>query len=172
MTRCFRFIWVLVVAANVTAQQKTSALFKDDLLDHLLGTWDANGVVHGEPSKQTLEAEWVLHHQFLRVYEKSSENIANTEMPYEGVFFIGYDSTDNRYVAHLMNVFGGRDSEILGYGERKGNQITFVFKSPESSVEEQFIWEAENRAWHLVSWAIAPDGKRSPIVNLKATASK
>jgi hypothetical protein len=56
----------------------------------------------------------------------------------------------------------GRDSETLGYGERKGNEIKFVFKAPDGSVEEQFIWEADSKVWHLVSWANTPDGKRIP----------
>jgi len=172
MRRYFSFMWVLVVAATVMAQEKASQSFEDDLLDHLLGTWDVAGMVHGNPSKQTLQAEGVLHHQFLRVYEKSRENVAQTNVPYEGVLFIGYDSTDKHYVTHLMNVFGGRDSETLGYGERKGNEIKFVFKAPDGSVEEQFIWEADSKAWHLVSWANTPDGKRIPILDLKATAAK
>jgi hypothetical protein len=104
---------ILLIASLAAAQGGDSLSFHDDLLDHLTGKWAVAGTVHGKPSKQTLEAEWVLNHQFLRVYEKSVENVAAMKVPYEGVFFIGYDDSSNRYVAHLMNVFGGtrlRDS--------------------------------------------------------------
>jgi hypothetical protein len=100
------------------------------------------------------------------------EELAGMDMPYEGVFFIGYDNTDKRYIAHLMNVFGGRDSETLGYGEREGNKIRFLFKGPKGSAVEEFILEAQSKEWNLVSWANAPDGKRIPILDLKATAAK
>jgi hypothetical protein len=172
MKREFSLVWVLIVAAVAMAQDKTSQSFQDDLLDHLLGKWDITGIVHGNRSRQTLQAEWVLHHQFLRVDEKSMEDVARMDMPYEGVFFIGYDNTEKRYVAHLMNVFCGRDSEALGYGEQEGNKIRFIFNGPEGSVVEEFILEAQSREWHLVSWANAPDGKRIPILDLKATAAK
>jgi hypothetical protein len=172
MKPSFSFVWVLLVAVLAMAQDKTSQSFQDDLLDHLQGNCDVTGMVHGNRSRQTLQAEWVLHHQFLRVDQKSMEDVAGMDMPYEGVFFIGYDNTDKRYIAHLMNVFGGRDSETLGYGEREGNKIRFLFKGPKGSVVEEFILEAQSKEWNLVSWANAPDGKRMPIFDLKVTAAK
>lgn len=34
-----------------------------------------------------------------------------------------------RYVAHWLDVFGGRFSETLGFGKREGNSIRFLFEN-------------------------------------------
>jgi hypothetical protein len=36
-----------------------------------------------------------------------------------------------RYVAHWIDVFGGRFSETLGYGKRAGDEIDFIFEYPD-----------------------------------------
>ena len=163
---------VLLLLVSVANAQEKTLSFQDDLLDKLAGTWKVTGVVHGNPSKQTLQADWVLHHQFLRVYEKSSENVAERDFPFEGVFFIGYDDTEKRYVAHLMTVFGGRDSETLGYGRRTGDQIILDFKQADGSVMQEFIYASKSKTWHIVSSATTPEGTKIPIVDLTATPSK
>src|SRR5215831_5632052 len=93
---------LMLVTATIAAPQSQrvdgpKATFHDDVLDRLVGKWDVTGIVHGSPSTQTIDAEWVLNHQFLRVYEKSLENVAGTNVPYEGLYFVGYDHTDKRY---------------------------------------------------------------------------
>ena len=168
MRRCLLVI-ALLVSPVLVAQKTDSLPFQDDLLDHLVGRWQVAGVVHGKTSKQALEAEWVLHHQFLRVYEKSVENVSGTDVPYEGFCFIGYDNDAKRYVAHLMNVFGGRDSEALGYGQRRGDELKFVFTHAKASIVQRFIWQPESKAWHIVS---SLDGKAEHFIDLTATAAK
>ena len=61
----------------------------------------------------------VLQRQFLRVHMKDLA----TPPDYEAMIFIGYDNASERYVAHWIDVFGGRISETLGYGTRAGNRI-------------------------------------------------
>lgn len=143
-----------------------NAIFQDDLLDRLVGKWKVTGTVHGSPSTQTLDAEWVLNHQFLRIHQKSAESVAGTNVPYEGVFFIGYDDESNRYIAHLMNVFGGRDSETLGYGQRNVNEIKLVFTSLDATVASSFTWKPKSGVWDLVSTLESP--KVEPILELRA----
>jgi hypothetical protein len=176
MKSCLLLMLVLLIATLAVPQDRPAErpdfTFHDDLLDHLVGRWDITGIVHGNPSKQTLEAEWVLNHQFLRIYEKSVENVAGTNVPYEGVFFIGYDATSKRYVAHLMNVFGGRDSEGFGLGERSGEEIKFVFKNLDAAVANRFIWEAESKTWHIVGWLENGTGEPRTIMDLRATRAK
>ena len=164
---------VLLVAMSVAiAQESTPVSFRDDLLDRLAGTWNVTGAVHGNPSTQKLQADWVLHHQFLRLYQKSSENVAQRDFPFEGAFFIGYDNTEKRYVAHLMTVFGGRDSETLGYGRRTGDQIIFEFKQADGSVTQKFMYTPKSKTWHIVSSATTSEGTQLPILDLTATPSK
>ena len=156
---------LLLLAPGAVSAQDKSALFRDDLLDHLVGEWDATGLVHGAPSNQTFKAEWVLNHQFLRVTEKSTENVAGQNFPFEGVFYFGYDNTGKHYVVHLMTVWGG-DSDSLGAGERKGNELKIAFSYGSDSVVNRFIWQPDTKRWHIV----VQDGKseRPPYVDLEA----
>ena len=157
---------LLFLAPGAVAAQDQSARFRDDLLDHLVGEWDATGLVHGAPSKQTFKAEWVLNHQFLRVTEKSTENVAGETFPFEGVFYFGYDNTGKHYVVHLMSVWGG-DSDSLGVGERKGNELKIAFSNGNDSVVNRFIWQPDTKKWRIV----VQDGRseKPPYVDLEAT---
>src|SRR5262245_52335136 len=82
-------------------------IFRDDLLDSLVGKWQLTRTIRGTQVHNTVEVEWVLNHQFLRVHMK------DTAVPsqYEAMVFIGYDNASERYVPHWIDVFGGRFSE-------------------------------------------------------------
>src|SRR5437660_12322907 len=66
---------------------------------------------------------------------------------YEAIVYIGYDNTSERYVAHWIDVFGGRFSETLGYGARDGNRIKFVFEYQDGPFHNTFTWNAEAKTW-------------------------
>jgi hypothetical protein len=65
---------------------------------------------------------------------------------------IGYDNMTERYVAHWIDVFGGRFSEMLGYGKRVGNKIDFIFEYPDGPFPTNLIWNAGLGQWH---WQMA-----------------
>ena len=73
---------------------------------------------------------------------------------------IGYDHTSERYVAHWMDIYGGRFSETLGYGVRSGDQIEFVFEYPDGPFHTTFRWLPEKNAMAVAdedqgqSWAL------------------
>ncbi len=165
----FSLMFLLLLVPGATSAQGQSAVFRDDLLDHLVGEWDATGFVHGAPSNQTFKAEWVLNHQFLRVTEKSKENAAGHGFPFEGVFYFGYDNTGKHYSVHLMTVWGAH-ADSLGVGERKGNEVKIVFSYGNDSVANRFIWQPDAKKWHIV----VQDGKseRPPYVDLEATSAR
>src|SRR6185437_10942296 len=94
--------------------------FQDSLVAQLAGEWSMTGDMRGQAQSYTMKAEWVLGHQFLRMEMKGDQ--------YEAVSYIGYDNASERYVAHWIDIFGGRVSETLGYGKREGNSIHFVFE--------------------------------------------
>jgi hypothetical protein len=60
---------------------------------------------------------------------------------------IGYDNISERYVAHWIDVFGGRFSETLGYGKRNGDKIDFVFEYPDGPFHTDFAWDAAHGIW-------------------------
>jgi hypothetical protein len=60
----------------------------------------------------------VLSHRFVRIHETTEDAAPASERRYEALWFLGYDPLSERYVLHLLDVFGGRFSETLGHGTR------------------------------------------------------
>jgi hypothetical protein len=130
-------------------------IFRDELLDNLVGDWRLTRKIRGQTAENTVKAEWVLNHQFLRIHMKD----VNSPPAYEAMVFIGYDNTSERYVAHWMDVFGGRFSETLGYGTRSGNSIRFVFEYPDGPFHNTFTWEPDKKAWTFLMRSKDKTGK-------------
>ena len=124
-----------------------SHVFHDDLLDHLAGKWQLTGQIAGRKATHQVEAEWVLNHQFLRIHERDSAPAVNGNSPYEAMVFVGRDDMSERYVAHWMDIFGGRWSETLGYGTRTGDAIDFVFEYPDGPFHTTFRWVEDKKQW-------------------------
>lgn len=131
--------------------------FQDTLLERLVGKWNVTGKAAGQQIKQYCEAEWVLNHQFLRVYfidsiakQRRSEGKPG-RAEYEAMVFIGYDHMSERYVVHWIDIFGGRFSETLGYGTLEGqDSIRFHFEYPTGPLHNTLTWAAENGIWSIV----------------------
>jgi hypothetical protein len=124
-------------------------LFHDDLLDNLQGRWTLKGTITGHPGDAELDAVWVLNHQFLKVHEKGTSTIPGRP-PYEAEIYIGYDNASERYVAHWIDIYGGRFSETLGYGTRSGNSIKFIFEYPDGPFHNTFTWNSESKTWRFL----------------------
>jgi hypothetical protein len=135
------------------AQEQAPALdgpqriFHDELLEHMAGDWRLSGSAMGETSEHQVHVDWVLNHQFLRIHEKAVAP-SKAGLLYEAMVMVGYDNTSERYVAHWIDVFGGRWSETLGYGRRDGNTIEFLFEYPDGPFRTAFRWEPESKSWH------------------------
>jgi hypothetical protein len=129
-------LFALVLPTVVLAQEQTpppdgpQRTFQDELLDKMAGRWKLAGTVRGQSTEHLVEARWVLNHQFLQIHEKGTAAPKTAGPAYEANVMIGYDNTSERYVAHWIDIFGGRFSETLGYGTRSGDQIEFVFEYP------------------------------------------
>jgi len=118
-------------------------IFRDELLDNLVGDWKLTRKMRAQSLENRVKAEWALNHQFLLVHMSDVATPSN----YEAMVFIGYDNTSERYVAHWIDVFGGRFSETLGYGKRTGNAIQFVFEYPDGPFHNTFTWNQESKTW-------------------------
>lgn len=173
MKSCLTLIFVLLFASVAFPQDvKQLPIFQDDLLDHLVGKWDATGTVHGRPSTQTFEADWVLNHQFLHIHEKSVENVTGTNVPFEALLVIGYDKTSKRYVSHFMNVFGGGRLGEFVYGQRSDNEIKFEANFEGRQGYVRCIWQPESKTWHYVNGVENAKGEWGVTVDLKLTPAK
>ena len=114
MNRTLVIIFCLLLASQSTAAASNSfaqealdgpgRVFKDELLDKLVGNWKATGKIGNRAVEYQIKADWTLKHQFLEVHMTD----AATPPAYEARVFIGYDNTSERYVAHWIDAFGGR----------------------------------------------------------------
>jgi uncharacterized protein DUF1579 len=158
---------IFLAPASLPAQAPAES--RDSLVDHLAGTWKVQGQVVGREAHHQVRAEWVLHHQFLRIEEKTSADAPRTESPYEALWFLGYDEVSERYVLHLIDVFGARYSETLGYGTRDGNQIRFVFEYPDGPFHTTFRWNPDKDSWEWLLEQKDKNGKWASFADLSFT---
>jgi hypothetical protein len=140
---------VITLAGVAIAQQPPA--WHDGLAEQLVGKWKLEGNVMGRAAHHIVAAQWVLGHQFLQIHEQTSSDAPATESRYDAIWFLGYDTVSERYILHLIDVFGGRYSETLGYGTRDGNDLRFVFEYPDGPFHTRWGWlpDAKRWEWHL-----------------------
>jgi hypothetical protein len=155
------------ILASSPSLAQSSAGWQDDLANHLAGTWNLEGKVQGRDAHHEVTAEWVLNHQFLRIHEKTAANAPASEHAYEAIWFLGHDETSDRYVLHLLDIFGARFSETLGYGTRAGNELRFIFEYPDGPFHTTFRWSPETGGWQWLLEQKDKDGKWTQFADLK-----
>ena len=130
-------------------------IFKDPFIENLVGRWQITRAIRGTEVQNTLQAEWVLHHQFLELHMK------DTARPpaYEALVLIGYSYEEQRYVAHWCDTYGGKFSAI-GHGTRSGDSIEFEFHYPDGPFYNTFTWNAATRGWEFRMENVDKDGHR------------
>ncbi len=136
---------ICLIANGQDTVRCDSNYFDDDLLNKLTGDWNLTGTIGKRPVKNDFSATWILKHQFLEI------NFADQASPpgYFAKVLIGYDCISERYVAHWFDIFGGRFSETLGYGVKKGETIEFRFEYPEAPFVNQFNYDIKKDCWQL-----------------------
>ncbi len=165
----FLIIVLAILASPPRSGAQSPGEWRDDLVDHMVGTWKLRGQVMGRDAHHEVAAEWVLNHQFLRIREKTEAGAPASEKRYEAIWLLGYDPISERYVLHLLDVFGGRFSETLGYGVRDGNAIRFVFEYPDGPFHTVFQWSPEKNTWQWQMTQKDKDGKWSNFGDFKLT---
>jgi hypothetical protein len=156
--RALAIVLSLLAAMSARAQEPPDGpqrIFRDAFIDNLVGEWRLKREIRGRDVDNTVSADWVLNHQFLRIHMKDV-----AEPPtYEALVYIGYQSADQRYVVHWLDVFGGKFSAI-GYGKREGDSITFVFQYDDGPFYNTFKWNAATQSWTFTLESTARDGRR------------
>lgn len=146
---CQIILLLLVLQVGFSQDQPADgehARFEDPLLENLVGIWKLTGVVAGDPVTNTFEAKWILNHQFLQLHYQD----INFPSQYEAWVFIGFNHAEKRYVVHWLDIFGGRYSETLGFGQRENHTIRFLFKSTEGGLQNTFTWFPATQHWSSV----------------------
>lgn len=154
---------------SIPAMAQAPANWADGFIEHLAGSWTLTGKVGASDAHHDVRAEWVLNKQFLRIEEKTSANAPAGERRYDSIWYLGYDPVSERYVLHLMDTFGARFSETLGYGVREGNEIKFVFEYPDGPFHNTYRWNPEEKSWQWLMEQKDKNGKWAPFANLKLT---
>jgi hypothetical protein len=144
VTVCLLALFALTAARGEEATDGPKRIFRDPLIENLVGDWTIDRQIRGKSVHNTLTAEWVLNHQFLQLHMK---DVADPPA-YEALVLIGYSYTDKRYVAHWCDTFGGKFSAI-GYGKRNGDTIEFAFEYPEGPFFNTFTWAAATNSWTM-----------------------
>jgi hypothetical protein len=154
-------IIITIVASTLSAtsvfsqntKDTTDHLFHDDLLDHLVGKWNITSFAHGAPFTATMDADWVLHHQFLHIHFKGNEVVAWFGVPMEYEEYIGYNHKQQRYVVYGASIEGSDDFEGFCYAYRNENELKLIQKiiSSETNVIQRLIWEPESNSWIIQS---------------------
>jgi hypothetical protein len=171
MKHCFVLLIALFGLSSAFGQKvedTTDGRFHDDLLNHLVGKWNVTGVVYGTQAKLTFQAEWILNHQFMSVYEKSEGNIPGTNFPFETFLFIGYDNYTRRYIPQLISMYGGTCSQNTTNAYRAGNEFKLVIIGPCVIGVERFTWEPASGSWHIESRELHDGKEGEPYLDLHA----
>jgi len=162
---------LLAVPTPIHLAAQAPAEWRDDLVDHMIGSWKLQGQVMGRNAHHDVEAEWVLDHQFVRIHEKTSADAPAAEKRYEAIWFLGFDQVSERYVLHLLDIFGARFSETLGYATRDGNAIRFVFEYPDGPFRTTYEWSPEKDTWQWLMTQKDKTGKWTTFGDFTLTRS-
>jgi hypothetical protein len=128
-------------------------IFRDDLMDKLVGEWKLTRSIRGLRVENTVKSEWVLNHQFLKIHMKDVKEPAS----YEAIVFVGYSHADSEYICHWLDVFGGKFS-AMGKGKRKGDSIEFIFNYDDGPFRNTFTWNAADKGWNFHMESRGKDG--------------
>src|SRR5205085_1926976 len=77
-------------SANQEPPDGPKRIFRDDLLDNLVGDWKLTRKIRGRTVENTVTVGWVLNHQFLQLHMK---DVAQPPA-YEAIVLIGYSHAD------------------------------------------------------------------------------
>ena len=167
MRAILKILAAFMFVAMASAQQPPA--WQDDLVEHFAGMWKLEGTVAGRPAHHKVTAQWVLGHQFLEIHEQTAADAPASESRYDALWFLGHDEVSERYVLHLMDVFGARYSEAIGYGTREGNELRFVFEYPDGPFHKRWRWLPETNAWEWHLEQKDKTGKWKPFADFKLT---
>jgi len=142
--RTLRFFGLaLALSLQANAQE---AGFQDDLLDRFNGHWLLSGTIAGDDVVHSIDARWVLGHQYLQFDESTEKG----KIHYEATVIIGWDAPSSRYVCLWLDSTGGSglSNGILGYAEKSEDELAFVFAGDVSRFHTTFSYDRANDTWY------------------------
>ncbi len=158
-----------------SAEDTSDGSFHDDLLNNLVGKWDVAAIAHDEKFVLSLEAEWVLNHQYLHIHYKSHEVVPWLKVRFEAELFFGYNQSAKHYTVHEMTVHGD-DGPYEGfcYAYQTGNEFKLMKKHAGSNnaTVSRFTWEPSSKSWQM-DMRLLIDGKEGEsLIDMKMVTAK
>jgi hypothetical protein len=156
----------IMASFSASAQQPTHP---DPLLDRMTGHWILHGTLAGRETTHDIESNWVLNHEYVRIHETSREKNAQGQTAYEAIVFIEWDESTRQYKCMWLDstAGGGLSAQTIAEGKRSGDEIAFVFRSPDgSSIHTTFAYNKTTDTW---LWLIDNEqgGKLTPFAHVK-----
>jgi hypothetical protein len=138
------------------------------LLDRLQGEWDMTGMVMKKPVRYSAEGMFVLKNQFLSFHMKD----VAVPSAYEANLYIGIDSSENQYIAHWLDSFGGAGARVVGVGPFSPEKIEIVYPYSGGRFRNLFNYDSKKDEWTLVIESESPDGHWSPFAQYNITRKR
>lgn len=121
-----------------------------EFLNRLVGEWDLTGQMGQVPLHQTVTGVWTLGGLYVQLYFRSTLPESRPgRPPYEAVYFVGYQPTEDVYVLHQLDTSGVSTESYPGQARREADRLPFVFHYPSGPFTILFDWEPEAGAWRL-----------------------
>ncbi len=157
-------VTVLTLALSLPVNAQETG-FQDELLDRFTGRWTLTGTIAGDEVVHSIDARWILGHQYLQFDESTDIG----QIDYEATVIIGWDAPSGRYVCLWLDSTGGSglSNGILGYAAKSEDELAFVFDGDSSRFHTTFSYDKSNDTW---SWAMdseKEDGQFKPFSRLK-----
>ena len=138
------------------AAQGPATRVEDPFLDNLVGHWEITRKIRDRVEKNSLQADWVVQHRYVRMHMK---DVADPPK-YEAIVMVGFDPSKQRYVAHWTDSWGAQYSGV-GYGKRAGDSVEFDFASDDGEhFYNTFTWSPDSRGWRMLLESGGKDGTR------------
>ena len=157
-----RFI-ALALALSLAANAQEAG-FQDKLLDRFTGRWTLTGTIAGDDVVHSIDARWVLGHQYLQ-FDESTER---GEIDYEATVIIGWDAPSSRYVCLWLDSTGGSglSNGILGYAERSEDELALIFAGETGRFHTTFSYDRANDKWYWTMDSEKEEGQFKPFARL------
>jgi len=120
------------------------------LLNHLAGNWLLKGMIAGKQTTHDIQAQWVLHHEYLQLHEVSREKDVHGQPAYEAIILLSWDEKLNQYACLWLDstAGGALTSNVTCRAAPSGDSIPFIFAiSPSESIHTTFTYRKTSDTW-------------------------
>lgn len=121
--------------------------FEKEFLENLVGQWELHGRMGDIVLQQSVEGKWTIGDLFIKLHFTSTLPPVDDQLPYEAIYYIGYNQEYDNYVMHLLDTTQVGITCPVGTAKREGNEIPFQFNYETGPFTNRFIWDPVAGSW-------------------------